>query len=80
VGFYYDGGGLSGYRGYGDSSQLSAGTVSFFVFRVVAESGERMAESVYCINSAGRPVRRSMRFAIGGWVENRLPKFIPRNG
>ena len=36
--------------------------------------------SFYCVNSAGRPVSRSMRFAIGGWVENRLPKFIPRNG
>ena len=34
----------------------------------------------YCMNSAGRPVRRSIRFAIGGWVENKLPKFIPRNG
>jgi hypothetical protein len=34
----------------------------------------------YCMNSAGRPVRRSIRFAIGGWVEKRLPKFIPSNG
>ena len=34
----------------------------------------------YCVNSAGRPVRRSMRLAIGGCVENRLPKFIPING
>src|SRR5580704_2020311 len=33
----------------------------------------------YCI-SAGRPVSRSIRLAIGGWVENRLPKLIPRKG
>ena len=37
----------------------------------------------YCINSAGLPVRRSILFAIGGWVENRLanvPALTPRNG
>jgi len=45
-----------------------------------AKSQKLRAKSSYCINSAGLPVRRSMRFAIGGWVENRLPKFIPRNG
>ena len=36
--------------------------------------------SCYCVNSAGRPVNRSMRLAIGGWVENKLPKFIPNRG
>jgi hypothetical protein len=36
---------------------------------------------VYWKNSAGRPVNRSILFAVGGWVENRLPKLIPpRNG
>ena len=25
-------------------------------------------------------MRRSIRFAIGGWVENKLPKFIPSSG
>src|SRR5208283_1665228 len=35
----------------------------------------------YCPNSAGLPVNRSIRFAVGGWVENKLPKVIPpRNG
>ncbi len=35
----------------------------------------------YCPNSAGLPVNRSIRFAVGGWVENKLPKLIPpRNG
>ena len=32
------------------------------------------------MNSAGRPVNLSIRFAVGGCVENRLPKLIPRNG
>ena len=36
---------------------------------------------LYCRNSAGRPVNRSMRFAVGGCVENRFPKLIPpKNG
>ena len=35
----------------------------------------------YRPKSAGRPVSRSIRFAVGGWVENRLPKLIPpKNG
>src|SRR6516165_7744867 len=34
----------------------------------------------YCWNSAGRPVKRSIRFAIGGWVEKRFPKLIPSSG
>ena len=34
----------------------------------------------YWVNSAGRPVRRSIRFAIGGCVENKLPRFIPSSG
>ena len=34
----------------------------------------------YCWNSAGRPVSRSILMAIGGWVENKLPKFIPKSG
>lgn len=28
-------------------------------------------------SSAGRPVSRSMRLAIGGWVENRFAKLTP---
>ena len=36
---------------------------------------------VYWKNSAGRPVNRSILFAVGGCVENRLPKLIPpKNG
>jgi len=36
---------------------------------------------VYWKNSAGLPVNRSILFAVGGWVENRLPKLIPpKNG
>src|ERR1700751_1275216 len=32
------------------------------------------------LNSAGRPVSRSIRLAIGGCVENRLPTLKPSNG
>src|SRR5208337_2450523 len=46
-----------------------------------ANSQEPTAKSqwphFYCINSAGRPVSRSIRLAMGGCVENRLPKLIP---
>jgi len=31
-------------------------------------------------SSAGRPVNRSIRLAMGGWVENRLAKSIPSSG
>ena len=36
--------------------------------------------SAYCVNSAGLPVSRSILLAIGGCVENKLPKFIPSKG
>jgi hypothetical protein len=34
----------------------------------------------YGSRSAERPVNRSIRLAIGGWVENRLEKFTPSSG
>jgi hypothetical protein len=40
----------------------------------------RSQERFYCVNSAGLPVSRSMRFAIGGWVENSPAKLIPSSG
>jgi len=33
-----------------------------------------------CRNSDGRPVRRSILFAIGGCVENKFPMFTPSKG
>jgi len=36
---------------------------------------------LYCPNSAGLPVNRSILLAVGGWVENKLPKLMPpKNG
>src|SRR5208282_6853470 len=44
-------------------------------------SARHSKQRLYWENSAGLPVRRSILFAVGGWVENRLPKLIPpRNG
>lgn len=37
-------------------------------------------KNIYCVNSAGLPVSFSIRLAIGGCVENRFPKFIPKKG
>jgi len=37
----------------------------------------RSPRAHYCPNSAGLPVKRSILLAVGGCVENRLPKLIP---
>jgi hypothetical protein len=38
------------------------------------------AGTLYWKNSAGCPVRRSIRFAIGGWVEKRPLTLTPSSG
>ena len=62
-------------------------TVSFYPLAIKPDIPQKSAavlvasRTSYCIvYSAGRPVSRSIRFAMGGWVENRLPRLIPRNG
>ena len=81
--FYYAVGGAQGYGGYRASSWQLALALAV---QTSADNPRRpdakcqVLSAAYCVNSAGRPVSRSIRLAIGGWVENRLPKFIPRNG
>jgi len=77
--FYYAAGRVCGYGGYREHSAVRT--------RQTRDSSADRRDQcwgrvlfAYWVNSAGRPVRRSIRFAIGGWVENKLPKFMPRNG
>jgi hypothetical protein len=48
--------------------------------KLLVPSSQKLEAGSHCINSAGLPVSRSIRFAIGGCVENKLPKFIPNSG
>jgi hypothetical protein len=62
-------------------SRLSC-VVEFVVHEVVRRALDDTEEQnlelrTYRPKSAGLPVKRSIRFAVGGWVENRLPKLIP---
>jgi hypothetical protein len=43
-------------------------------------ANNKSQKASYCVNSAGRPVNRSILFAIGGCVENKLAKFTPTSG
>lgn len=60
------------------SGQGTIGTS--FPHQQAARLGGLNAEEAYWKNSAGWPVSRSMRLAMGGCVENRFPKFTPNSG
>ena len=77
--FYYAAGRVCGYGGYREHSAVRTRQTGDYQPTEGISAGRRVLFA-YWVNSAGRPVRRSIRFAIGGWVENKLPKFMPRNG
>jgi hypothetical protein len=78
--FYYAAGRVCGYGGYREHSAVRTRQTRDSISRPKGSVLGGRVLFAYWVNSAGRPVKRSIRFAIGGWVENKLPKFMPRNG